>query len=335
MAILQVGTTHTFPFADGNAGHSCSFGSAPNANEFDILCVNSNTVVATPSGFTSVASAVNNQGSYIFARKAAGGESSSVTVTTTGDFNTQVTWSRWSGLSAFDVAATAQINATSGEGTPAATTAALAGTGELAILFAALHSTGTANQTNPTWTVGYTTLGSAVQGAGAAAVVGFTAYRTNAGATAETANNTGWDGDGAQNRYTLLATFTPAATTETIAVAGTTGPATGSLQLVSTTITLAGTTGPAAGAMAFAPPITIVVGGTTGAATGALVVRLEGEVEERPGSWYQLLDVTRDWRQREAEYALLPPVACPNDGEPLRTGPDGGLYCPYDGWRPR
>lgn len=27
------------------------------------------------------------------------------------------------------------------------------------------------------------------------------------------------------------------------------------------------------------------------------------------------------------------PVACPNDGEPLRTGPDGILFCPYDGWQ--
>ncbi|HZN70570.1 MAG TPA: hypothetical protein VFC00_02635 [Micromonosporaceae bacterium] len=28
------------------------------------------------------------------------------------------------------------------------------------------------------------------------------------------------------------------------------------------------------------------------------------------------------------------PVACPNDGEPLRSGPDGQPYCPFDGWRP-
>lgn len=28
------------------------------------------------------------------------------------------------------------------------------------------------------------------------------------------------------------------------------------------------------------------------------------------------------------------PSACPNDGEPLREGPDGFPYCPFDGWRP-
>lgn len=24
---------------------------------------------------------------------------------------------------------------------------------------------------------------------------------------------------------------------------------------------------------------------------------------------------------------------CPNDGTQLKTGPDGALYCPFDGWR--
>jgi uncharacterized Zn finger protein (UPF0148 family) len=34
-----------------------------------------------------------------------------------------------------------------------------------------------------------------------------------------------------------------------------------------------------------------------------------------------------------ADARLAPLVACPNDGEPLRTGPDGQLYCPFDGER--
>ncbi len=25
---------------------------------------------------------------------------------------------------------------------------------------------------------------------------------------------------------------------------------------------------------------------------------------------------------------------CPNDGETLQQGPDGRLFCPFDGWRP-
>ena len=35
-------------------------------------------------------------------------------------------------------------------------------------------------------------------------------------------------------------------------------------------------------------------------------------------------------------YKSVPPVACPNDGEPLRVGPSahsGVWYCPYDGWQ--
>lgn len=28
------------------------------------------------------------------------------------------------------------------------------------------------------------------------------------------------------------------------------------------------------------------------------------------------------------------PVECPNDGEPLESAPDGGVFCRYDGWRP-
>lgn len=44
-------------------------------------------------------------------------------------------------------------------------------------------------------------------------------------------------------------------------------------------------------------------------------------------SWYQLLAM----RDQLADSYLTPLVACPNDGEPLRTGPNGQLYCPFDG----
>ncbi|MCI0687229.1 MAG: hypothetical protein L0Y54_08340 [Sporichthyaceae bacterium] len=52
------------------------------------------------------------------------------------------------------------------------------------------------------------------------------------------------------------------------------------------------------------------------------------------GSPYQLLAILDDARQSWQAERAAPPVACPNDGEPLRTGPDGRLYCPFDGWRP-
>jgi hypothetical protein len=50
--------------------------------------------------------------------------------------------------------------------------------------------------------------------------------------------------------------------------------------------------------------------------------------------WYGLLATIED-AIREAEYwRNSPPLACPNDGEPLTTGPDGELWCKFDGWRP-
>ena len=51
-------------------------------------------------------------------------------------------------------------------------------------------------------------------------------------------------------------------------------------------------------------------------------------------SWEQLADV---WRQNENDFReemRSEPIACPNDGEPLETGPDGYLFCRFDGWRP-
>ncbi len=53
-------------------------------------------------------------------------------------------------------------------------------------------------------------------------------------------------------------------------------------------------------------------------------------------SWEQLASIAREWKQmrQEAETERVYPRACPNDGEPMRTGPDGQLYCPFDGYRP-
>lgn len=51
-------------------------------------------------------------------------------------------------------------------------------------------------------------------------------------------------------------------------------------------------------------------------------------------SWESLLAIEQEARQMAAEDAARPPVACPNDGEPLRQGANGVTYCPFDGWRP-
>lgn len=46
--------------------------------------------------------------------------------------------------------------------------------------------------------------------------------------------------------------------------------------------------------------------------------------------WQQLLDIYREARDSAGEEGRC--EACPNDGEPLLEGPDGRLYCPFDGW---
>lgn len=51
-------------------------------------------------------------------------------------------------------------------------------------------------------------------------------------------------------------------------------------------------------------------------------------------SWEQLLAIKEEARQIAKEDELQDPVACPNDGEPLVTGPDGKLFCRWDGWTP-
>jgi hypothetical protein len=50
--------------------------------------------------------------------------------------------------------------------------------------------------------------------------------------------------------------------------------------------------------------------------------------------WEQLASIWREQAEQAAAERAAGPVACPNDGEPLRSGPDGRLFCPFDGWRP-
>lgn len=50
--------------------------------------------------------------------------------------------------------------------------------------------------------------------------------------------------------------------------------------------------------------------------------------------WYAFSSLVRE----AIGYAAVEPAmrlrACPNDGEPYSQGPDGGLYCRFDGYRP-
>lgn len=52
------------------------------------------------------------------------------------------------------------------------------------------------------------------------------------------------------------------------------------------------------------------------------------------GSWDSLFGLMAEWRAIARDEATRTPVACPNDGTPLTSAPDGGLFCKFDGWRP-
>lgn len=49
------------------------------------------------------------------------------------------------------------------------------------------------------------------------------------------------------------------------------------------------------------------------------------------GSWYGLLDILHEGAQLHREERERLPAACLDCGEPLRTGPNAELYCPFDG----
>ena len=50
-------------------------------------------------------------------------------------------------------------------------------------------------------------------------------------------------------------------------------------------------------------------------------------------SWEQLLSIAAEAADQARAEASAPPQACPRDGEPLTPGPDGGLFCRFDGYR--
>lgn len=52
-------------------------------------------------------------------------------------------------------------------------------------------------------------------------------------------------------------------------------------------------------------------------------------------SWWGLDSILKEKAGYVDYYRSIPPVACPNDGEPLTAGPPGQsavLFCRFDGW---
>ena len=50
-------------------------------------------------------------------------------------------------------------------------------------------------------------------------------------------------------------------------------------------------------------------------------------------AWEQLLAIYASAAQSYTDERDNPPVACPQDATPLRKGPEGILYCPFDGYQ--
>ncbi len=305
-----------FLYADGGSGHVCDLGSAPEVGQWDVLCVNSNATVSTPSGFTLAESAVTNQGAYIFIREAVGSEGSTVTVTNaSGSQNVHVGWSRWpASLVALDTSTSTQANGSSGNSTPTHSTGTLAESTELVIAFGALHSIGPGGQVTPVWSSGYTALtSSAAQGTTTTAVRGYVGYKENAGTAAE-APQVSWSGDGCQNRYMLAVSFTVSA-----AVAA----------------TLAGTGPGGAAALTGSVGVPATLAATGPAGTGALagVVTAPGVTPYRRFlGWEGLSTINRLDREDRARDEAGPPTNCPNDGTDLVVTRDGTYWCAFDGW---
>lgn len=46
-------------------------------------------------------------------------------------------------------------------------------------------------------------------------------------------------------------------------------------------------------------------------------------------SWQQLISIAVEAVGHLERERTEPPVACPYDGEPLRSSPTGGLFCPF------
>lgn len=293
MAFAVSGTPQQFKFADGNAGHLCTNADGGTAeNTWDVLFVNSNTTVSTPSGdgFSLAEAAVTNQGAYVFTRKAGvGGAGANVTITTSGNHNTSVIWVRLSGADALDLAESAQVNASAGTTGPAFTSSALAEAGEYALAFIAMHNIGSVpHPVTPVWGAGYATvLAGTSQGDGVTGVSAFVGFKTPVGTAAESPT-VSWTNTAA-NRYILFVTFTAEDTIQ--------GTLSGQLPAPQSTIEALFTA-------------RVPVGG-----------------------WQSLINIAREAILGLAMERAAVPRACPNDGEPLRQGPDNTLYCPYDGWQ--
>lgn len=75
------------------------------------------------------------------------------------------------------------------------------------------------------------------------------------------------------------------------------------------------------------------VHGSAAVSPGGVTVAADNVVAASSSNgWYGLIAIDRERAMEYARSHSTPPVACPNDGEPLRHGKNGTRRCPFDGW---
>lgn len=130
--------------------HNITLDSIPNAGNILIIGVVSDTTVSPlpPTGYTTVASAVDFSGTYMF-WKVSNGTESTITIALSTNASCCISVLEYTGLTTLDVAtsATGQGTATVGTGTTATTTAA----NELIVSLAGLSNGGTTPPTVTSW----------------------------------------------------------------------------------------------------------------------------------------------------------------------------------------
>lgn len=188
------------------SGTVIDFGSPPAPGQWDVVMANANTVITSMGGLAAVVGFTGGQDAQVFARHAAGGEGSTLTVTLAVDAQPcAVVWTRWSSR----FAAIASLGQVHTDGVPGNGSLTLNTPGQPAgstvVGYVALHGVLTANQTAPVWGGGLSAVpGSpAASGAGASGCVGMVGYLSGAGAASLPVAVTSWTGDNASDRYTL------------------------------------------------------------------------------------------------------------------------------------
>lgn len=106
------------------------------------------------------------------------------------------------------------------------------------------------------------------------------------------------------------------------------GTATGTREVVAVLAGSGGGSGTATG-------VREVVGVASGSGGGEGIILVASAVsvpEPLTIGWDTLLSIAKESRDEARAYRSTPPTACPNDGEPLQSGPGGSLHCSFDGW---